>query len=106
MTLPRKPLVSLHDTLSYHCVLRCVRRAFLCGLDRYSGNGYQHRRDWLEDKLLATAEVFAIGLCANSVMSNHYHVVLHVRPDVARYCSDLTAMGTLPFNFWDRPHYS
>jgi REP element-mobilizing transposase RayT len=89
MTLPRKSRVSLHDTPFYHCVSRCVRRAFLCGLDRYSGNDYQHRRDWLEDKLLATAEVFAIRLCAYSVMSKHYHVVLHVRPDVARSWSDL-----------------
>jgi len=62
MTLPRKSLVSLDDTPYYHCVSRCVRRAFLCGNDVYSGKNYEHRRDWLETKLLRTADVFAIKL--------------------------------------------
>ena len=34
-------------------------------------------------KLHQTAEAFAIKLCAYAVMSNHYHVVLHLRPDIA-----------------------
>ncbi len=89
MTLPRKSLVSLHDTPFYHCVSRCVRRAFLCGADHYSGKNYEHRRDWLEAKLIRTASIFAIKLCAYAVMHNHYHVVLHVRPDLAYDWTDL-----------------
>ena len=89
MTLPRKSLVSLHDTPFYHCVSRCVRRAFLCGNDHYSGKNYEHRRDWLEAKLLRTANIFAIKLCAYAVMHNHYHVVLHVRPDIANNWTEL-----------------
>jgi len=84
MTLPRKSLISLDDTPYYHCVSRCVRRAFLCGFDHYSKTDYEHRRDWLEEKLLATSRVFAIKLCAYAIMSNHYHVVLHVRSDIAQ----------------------
>jgi len=89
MTLPRKSLISLSDTPFYHCVSRCVRRAFLCGIDHYSGQNYEHRRDWLETKLLATADIFAIKLCSYAVMHNHYHVVLHVRPDIVSDWTDL-----------------
>ena len=93
MTLPRKSLVSLNDTPFYHCVSRCVRRAFLCDADHYSGKDYEHRREWLEAKLLTTANVFDIKLCAYAVMHNHYHVVLHVRPDMALNWTDLDVVN-------------
>ncbi|GHA20574.1 transposase [Arenicella chitinivorans] len=80
--------MSLADTPYYHCVARCVRRAYLCGVDRYSGTSYEHRRQWLEDKLHETANAFAIKLCAYAVMSNHYHVVLRVQPELAEAWSD------------------
>lgn len=89
MTLPRKSLISLVDTPYYHCVSRCVRRAFLCGHDHYSGKSYEHRRGWLEYLLLRTSDVFAIRLCSYAAMSNHYHVVLHVRSDLANNWSEL-----------------
>lgn len=84
MTLPRKSLINLDDTPYYHCVSRCVRRSFLCGYDDYSKTSYEHRRDWLEQKLLATVDMFAVKLCAYAIMSNHYHSVLHMRPDIAQ----------------------
>jgi REP element-mobilizing transposase RayT len=88
MTQARETIVSVADTPYYHCVSRCVRRAFLCGQDHYSGENYEHRRQWLEDKLHHTAQAFAIKLCAYAVMSNHYHVVLHLRPDLSTAWSD------------------
>ncbi len=88
MPQPRKNIISLSDTTYYHCMSRCVRRAFLCGIDNYSGVNYEHRRDWLEEKLHQTADVFAIKLCAYAVMHNHYHVVLNIRSDLALEWSD------------------
>jgi len=83
MTQARGTIVSIADTPYYHCVSRCVRRAYLCGYDLDSRTDYEHRRQWLEDKLHQTASAFAIKLCAYAVMSNHYHVVLHLRPDIS-----------------------
>lgn len=78
MAVPRKQQVSLADTPYYHCISRCVRRAFLCGKDTVTGQSYEHRRGWVETKLLALTKVFCIDVCAYAVMSNHTHIVLRV----------------------------
>ena len=78
MTQPRSTLVSLDDTAWYHCVCRCVRRAFLCGEDRLTGQNFDHRRGWIAERIKELAQVFAIDIAAYAVMSNHYHLVAHV----------------------------
>jgi hypothetical protein len=44
MTQARSTQISLQDTTYYHCISRCVRRAFLCGNDKYSGKSFEHRK--------------------------------------------------------------
>lgn len=88
MTIARCRQISLEHTCYYHCISRCVRRAFLCGRDHYSGKDFGHRRQWLENRMAKLAGVFAIDLLAYAVMSNHYHVVLRVNRDEAAAWSD------------------
>ena len=83
MPRPRKSLINLSDTPYYHCVSRCVRRAYLCGEDNQTGKSYEHRRQWVEDRLLFLAEVFCVDVCAYAVMSNHTHLVLRINKQKA-----------------------
>lgn len=82
MTKARIEQISLDSTPFYHCYVRCVRRAFLCGEDHLTGANYDHRKQWIVSRLRFLSYVYAIDICAYAVMSNHYHVVLHV--DAAR----------------------
>ena len=88
MPKPRKELISLEATPYYHCVSRCVRKAFLCGTDE-NGRDFEHRRDWIEQLLIDQAKVFCIDIAAYAVMSNHFHIVLHVNQSKARELTDL-----------------
>lgn len=88
MTRPRSQLVSLEATPYYHCISRCVRRAFLCGEDRFTGQNFDHRKPWLVDRLALLTKVFAIDIAAYAVMSNHYHLVVHIDQDRAKSWSD------------------
>ena len=77
MTVPRQLLVDRTAVGLYHCISSCVRRAFLCG------DGFEHRKDWIRDRLQHLAGSFAIDVAAYAVMSNHLHVVVRTDPDRA-----------------------
>ena len=98
MTRPRREQISLSDTPYYHCISRCVRRAFLCGIDHLTGKNYEHRKAWVVSRLAELSQVFAIDIAAYVVMSNHLHLVLRVNQTQALNWSDeevIERWGTL-----------
>lgn len=78
MTVARSQLVNVSVKRYYHCISRCVRRAFLCG------EGFEHRRQWIEDRLELLAGCFAVSVCGFSVMDNHLHVLVRLDQDDAK----------------------
>ena len=88
MPQPRSRQVSLDDTPYYHCISRCVRRAFLCGSDSVTDFDFEHRRQWIVDRIKLLCSVFAVDLCAYAVMSNHYHIVIRIDVDAVKKWTD------------------
>ena len=88
MTRARYQQVSLQDTAYYHCISRCVRRAYLCGDDPVTGKNFDHRKQWLVSRIKTLAAQFSIDICAYAIMSNHYHLVLFVNEQQARDWDD------------------
>jgi hypothetical protein len=88
MTMARKAQVDPRATAYYHCITRCVRRAFLCGEDRVSGKCFDHRKGWVVAQLGRLAGAFCIDVCAYAVMSNHVHLVLRLDAPRAEGLSD------------------
>ena len=82
MTIACAHLVDPAVSRWYHCITRCVRRAFLLG------EGTADRKVWIENRLQELAEIFAVSVGGFSVMDNHLHVLVRLDPDVALAWSD------------------
>ncbi len=80
MAIPRKYLVDDSIPGFYHCITRCVRRAYLCGDDPVTGHNCDHRKAWIEKRMLELASIFSVELFAYAIMDNHYHLVLYIDP--------------------------
>jgi hypothetical protein len=84
MTIARAHLIDPAVTRWYHCVTRCVRRAFLLG----EGEGAHDRKDWIEHRLEELAHIFAVSVAGFAIMDNHLHVLVRLDPDAAKGWSD------------------
>ncbi len=83
MTIPRRQQFDATRPPWLHCTSRCVRRAYL------AGDQFEHRKDWIEERLQLMARCFAMEVAAFAVMSNHFHVVLRMRPDLVAEWDDV-----------------
>ncbi|WP_408641202.1 transposase [Salinimonas marina] len=57
-----------------------------------SGKSFEHRRHWVEQRILFLGSVFSIDVCAYAVMSNHTHLVLFVNKAAALNWTDLEVL--------------
>jgi REP element-mobilizing transposase RayT len=81
--------IVVHDQVGvYHCVARCVRRAFLCGVDTTTGKDHEHRKEWIRERLQKLASIFAFDIFGYAVMSNHFHIILRGRIDLVQTWTD------------------
>lgn len=58
VTTARSQQISLADTSYYHIMSRCVLRSYLCGTDKHTDQCYEHRRQWIEDRIRLLSTVF------------------------------------------------
>jgi putative transposase len=57
---PRRDVIAPYVVAVYHCMNRCVRRAFLCGHDGLTGKSFEHRREGIRARLELLAGQFGI----------------------------------------------
>ena len=60
-----------------------MRRSLLCGIDAYTKDSFEHRKLWVEQRILELGGIFACGIYSWAVMSNHLHLVVHMSPEAS-----------------------
>ena len=65
MTIARSQQVDSTVARWYHCISRCVRRAFLLG------DGEYDREAWVQSRVEELSQIFAIAVGGFSVLNNH-----------------------------------
>ena len=102
MPQPRKSQISVESTPYYHCVSRCVRRAFLCGEDRFSGRSFEHRRSFIETELL-TKEI-GVKKLGSGLVTQHqprtFSPMWHSKTQYVR-CQPIRMKQHVPMNTGD-----
>jgi len=95
MATPRRQLVDSSVSGVYHCVSRCVRRAFLFG----GAEGSAHRKAWIREYFEQATDVFAIQVLSFALMDNHIHLVIRTHPERVRRWSNVEVVRR-----WARLH--
>ena len=85
---PRKFVIQKDQVGLYHVWSRCVRQCYLCGKDKATGKDYSHRKQWIHDRLAELVQIFAVEACVYAILSNHYHLLVRNRVDLAGQWSD------------------
>jgi REP element-mobilizing transposase RayT len=82
MAIARKKLIREGIEGTYHVYNRTVRHAYLQGIDKFTGKDFSHRKLIMEKRIQFLAGVFSIDVCGFAILSNHFHLILRIRPDI------------------------
>jgi REP element-mobilizing transposase RayT len=85
---PRSQVIDETKVGVYHVWNRCIRKMYLFGADRYSGRDYTSRKALLQQRLQELSAIFAVDACVWAMLSNHFHLIVRNRPDLAQQYSD------------------
>ena len=83
MTKPRSHYVDAQHPRFYHITSRCVRRAFLLGKDARTGKNFTYRKAAFLNRLKHLSRFFPVQVMGYTIMSNHFHLVIHYDPKEA-----------------------
>ena len=84
----RRDIVREGEIGVYHTWSRCVQRAFLCGYDEVTRTDFDYRREWIKKLLEYQASIFAVDIGNYNILTNHQHLIIRTRPDIAETWSD------------------
>ncbi len=65
--IPRNQQFDPNSVGILHCIQRCVRRAFLAGVDPVSGKDYSFRREWIRARMERLASVFGVDVLTYAI---------------------------------------
>jgi hypothetical protein len=85
---PRSDVIQKGKVQVLHLYNRCVRQAWLTGVDPITGVDYEYRRQWIVERERRLAALFGVEIGFHSEMSNHLHLIVRTRPDVVEVWSD------------------
>ena len=85
---PRKDVIREDVVGVYHVWSRCVRQQFLLGRDVLTGRNFDHRKQWIYERVQELVRIFAIDTCVYAILSNHYHLIVRNRVDLTAQWSD------------------
>ncbi len=102
MPNPRSDTISPTKIQLLHVFCRLVQRGFFMGTDSVSGINYDHRRDWLLDRIKLLAQVYCIDVITIAIMHNHFHLQVRTRWDLVQSLTDEEVLRRLFLLKYDR----
>ena len=85
---PRSEVLDPHQVEAVHLYNRTIDGLYLLGKNPDTGEDFSYRQGWLVDKMNQLFAHLCIELLSYGVLSNHYHLNVRTRPDIAASLTD------------------